>query len=116
MIIKIFQKEGFEIIKSTFFNPELLLKKGNHTKIKPNKINKKDMFKGKRIITDLKNKSCGQGIVVKNGHIISIEGPDGTDAMLNRANNLINKFYFQGKKDGILLKFPKKTTKFNCKY
>ena len=33
VVIEIFKKEGFKIISSTFFNPELLLKKGNYTKI-----------------------------------------------------------------------------------
>ena len=32
VVIEIFKKEGFKIISSTFFNPELLLKRGNYTK------------------------------------------------------------------------------------
>ena len=43
-IISIFNKEGFQIISSTYFNSELLLQKGNYTKIKPNEINKKDII------------------------------------------------------------------------
>ena len=43
IIIEIFKKEGFKIINSTSFNPELLLRKGNYTKIKPDIISKKDM-------------------------------------------------------------------------
>ena len=36
-IIKILNKEGIKVISSIFFNPELSLKKGNYSKLKPNK-------------------------------------------------------------------------------
>jgi len=52
VVIEIFKKEGFKIISSAYFNPELLLKRGNHTKIKPDFLSKKDMLKGKSIIND----------------------------------------------------------------
>ena len=108
IIIKIFQKEGFKVIKSTFFNPDLLLKKGNYTKIKPDILSKQDILKGKKIITDLKKLKVGQGVVVRNGQVIAIEGPDGTDVMLKRAELLLKRLYFRNKRQGILLKFPKK--------
>ena len=107
-IIKIFSKEGFQVISSTFFNPELLLKKGSCTKIKPNVANKRDALKGKRIITNTKGKNIGQAVIVINGNVIAIEDRYGTDQMLNRSKNLINKLSFQKKRQGILLKFPKK--------
>ena len=108
IVIKIFQKEGFKIISSTFFNPELSLKSGNYTKTKPDFINKKDMLKGKKIITDLDSRGIGQGIVIRNGYVTSIEGPDGTDAMLKRAGILFRRFSYKNKRQGILLKFPKR--------
>ena len=107
VIIGIFKKEGFKIISSTFFNPELLLKKGNYTKLKPNSLNKRDMLKGKNIVTDLNKRGVGQGIVIINSHVIAIEGPDGTDAMLRRASILFKRFSYQNNR-GILLKFPKR--------
>ena len=36
-IIKILNNEGIRVISSIFFNPELSLKKGNYSKLKPNK-------------------------------------------------------------------------------
>ena len=44
-VIKIFKKEGFKVISSTFFNPELLLKKGYYTKVRPDHLIKKDILK-----------------------------------------------------------------------
>ena len=108
VVIKIFIKEGFKIISSTFFNPELLLKKGNYTKMKPDFLSKKDMMKGKRIITDLSKRGVGQGIVIRNSHIVAIEGPDGTDSMLKRAKILSKRFSYKNIRQGILLKFPKR--------
>ena len=72
------------------------------------------MLKGKSIITDLSRRSIGQGAIIRNSHVIAIEGPDGTDAMLNKANILLKRSSYKNKKSyknikqGILLKFPKK--------
>ena len=107
-VIEIFKKEGFKILSSTHFNSELLLKKGNHTKIKPDFLSKKDMLRGKSIISDLSRRDIGQGVIIRNSHVIAIEGPDGTDAMLRRASILLKRFSYKNKKQGILLKFPKK--------
>ncbi len=107
-IIEIFKNEGFKILNSTYFNKELLLKKGNHTLLKPNVLNKKDILKGKYILDDLSRKNVAQSIVVRNGQVICIEDIQGTDHMLNKVNNLIKKFHKKRKKEGILLKLPKK--------
>ena len=65
------------------------------------------MIKGKYVITDLSQHDVGQAVVVKLGYIIAIEGPQGTDAMLDGAKILLKKFYSQKSREGILLKFPK---------
>ena len=107
-VIEIFKKEGFKIISSTFFNPELLLRRGNYTKMKPDFLSKKDMLKGKNIITDLSRRGIGQGVVIRNSHVVAIEDSDGTDAMLKRASILFKRFSYRNKRQGILLKFPKR--------
>ena len=108
IITKIFQEEGIKVINQTFFNQELLLRKGIYTKTKPDSISKKDIKIGKNIIYDLKNHNTGQGTVVRNGNIIVVEDPRGTDFMLDRANKILGKFSFKNKRQGILLKFPKR--------
>ena len=108
VVIEIFEKEGFKVISSTFFNPELLLKKGNYTKIMPDSLSKKDMLKGKNIITDLSRRGIGQGVVIRNSQVVTIEDSDGTDVMLKRASILFKRFSYRNKRQGILLKFPKR--------
>ena len=106
-MLKIFKNEGFKILKSTHFNPELVLNRGTYTNNKPNHENKKDILKGKNIIKDLSRHDIGQGVIVRKGYVITIEGPEGTDKMLNRADSLMKRFSSSDKKNGILLKFPK---------
>ena len=47
-------------------------------------------------------------MVIRNSYVITIEGPDGTDTMLKRANILFKRFSYKNKRQGILLKFPKR--------
>ena len=108
-VIEVFKKEGFKVISSTYFNPELLLKRGNYTKMKPDLLSKKDMLKGKNIITDLSRRGIGQGIVIRSSQVVTIEGPEGTDDMLKKASIQFKRFSYKNKRQGILLKFPKRT-------
>ena len=105
-IIKIFDKEKINVIRQNFFNPELTLKKGIFTKIKPDSNNQKDIILGKNIISNLKKNNVGQGIVISNHRIIAVEDVDGTDSMLRRASKVLKKSA-KKKREGILLKYPK---------
>ena len=106
-IIKIFEKENLKVIKQTFYNKELSLKKGSITMIKPDKLSKKDIFIGKKVIKDLKTNNVGQGVIILNGNVIAVEDQKGTDSMLIRAQKILKKISTKNKKKGILLKFPK---------
>tara|TARA_B100000029_G_C17595698_1_gene964047 strand:- start:2397 stop:3209 length:813 start_codon:yes stop_codon:yes gene_type:complete len=106
-ITKLFMKEGFKIINQTYYNSELVLKKGTYTKVKPNYINKKDIKIGKKIINNLKLKGVSQGIVVVRENIIISENLKGTDFMLNKAKKKLKKYTSKNKREGILLKLPK---------
>ena len=101
-IINIFKRERIKTISSLFFNPELTLKKGIYTKIKPNIIDKADINKAISILNNLNNYSFSQGTVVRNKKMIAIEGSGGTQKLLK---NLKNKKF---KNNGVLVKFPKK--------
>jgi len=105
-IIKIFNKEKIIVLPQNFYNPELTLKKGIFTKQTPDLISKKDIILGKNIISDLKTNNVGQSIVISNQNIIAVEDQRGTDVMLERAKKVIYRTG-KGRKQGILLKFPK---------
>ena len=98
-IIKILNNEGIKVISSIFFNPELSLKKGNYTKLKPNKKDLISIKKGKFFFNKMKNLDHIQALVVKGDKIIAKEGKEGTKKMLSKLKK---------KSDGILIKLPKK--------
>ena len=105
-IIKILKFEKINTISSVAFNPELSLKKGTYTKVKPNKDDKKDIKKAILALGRLPDYNFSQGVVVRNSKVIAIEGKTGTSKMLKKFQNI--KF----KNKGVLAKFPKKKTRF----
>ena len=101
-IINIFKKEKITTISSLAFNPELTLKKGNYSKIKPSRDDKIDIRKAIKTLSRLGKYTFSQGTVVRNKKVIAIEGKGGTQKMLKRCKN--KKF----KNKGVLVKLPKK--------
>ena len=101
-IIKILNLERIRTISSLTFNSELALKKGNYTKIKPNKDDKADIRKAIKILNRLGKYNFSQGTVVRNKKVIAIESKGGTQQMLMSCKTK----KFRG--TGVLVKFPKK--------
>ena len=101
-IIKILKQEKISTVSSLSFNPELTLKKGNYSKVKPNKEDKIDIKKAILTLGRLGKYNFSQATVVRNGKVVAIEGRDGTQKMLKKCKN--KKF----KNKGVLVKFPKK--------
>ena len=101
-IIDILKREKIKTISSLTFNPELTLKKGNYTTLKPNKVDKLDINKAIKTLNRLKKYNFSQGTVVRNKKVIAIEGKGGTQKMLKKCRR--KKF----KNQGVLVKLPKK--------
>ena len=101
-IINILRKESIKTISSLAFNPELTLKKGNYSKVRPNKKDLADISKAIKTLNKLDKYSYSQGTVVRNRKVIAIEGEEGTQVMLKKCK--FKKFRNQG----VLVKFPKK--------
>ncbi len=101
-IIKIFKQEKITTLSQLIFNPELTLKKGNYSKIKPNMEDKIDIELATQTLNKLNKYNFSQGAVVRNKKVIAIEGRGGTQKMLEicKSKKLKNK--------GVLIKFPKK--------
>jgi len=101
-VINIFKKEKIDTINSLSFTPELSLKKGIYTKIKPNHEDNKDIKKAVFTLNQLNNQSFSQGVIVKNNKVIAVEGNGGTQKMLQKIKNKQNTL------NGVLVKLPKK--------
>ena len=98
-IIKILDNENIKVISSIFFNPELTLKIGNYTKLKPNKNDINSIEKGITYFNKLNSLDHVQAVIVKNNTILAIEDQQGTKKMLSKLKK---------KSEGILIKLPKK--------
>jgi DUF1009 family protein len=98
-IIKILDNENIKVISSIFFNPELTLKSGNYTKLKPNLSDSNSIKKGITYFSKLNNLDHVQAVIVKDNSILAIEDRQGTKKMLSRLKK---------KSEGILIKLPKK--------
>ena len=83
-IINILKQERIRTIDSLTFNPELTLKKGTYTKVKPNKEDREDIKKAILTLSKLGKYTFIQGAVVRNNKVIAIEEKGGTAKMLLR--------------------------------
>ena len=101
-IIKILDQNNIKTENSLRFNPELSLKRGNFSKIKPDKQDQLDIQKAIKTLNNLREYDFSQGVVVRNEKVISIEGKGGTKKMLEKSRS--KKF----KNHGVLVKLPKK--------
>ena len=101
-IIKILKQERISTVSSLTFNSELTLKKGNYSRLKPNKEDKIDIKKAITTLSRLGKYNFSQGAVVRNRKVVAIEGRGGTQKMLKRCKS--KKF----RNKGVLVKFPKK--------
>ena len=100
-IIKILKEQKIKTISSLTFNSELTLKKGNYSKIKPNKEDRVDINKAIKTLNKLGKYNFSQGMIVRNKKVVAIEGKEGTQKMLQKCKS--KKF----KNKGVLVKFPK---------
>ena len=98
-IISILANEGIKVISSTFFNPELSLKRGNYSTTKPTKSDIRSIQKARNYFNQINSLDHVQALVVKDEQIIAKEGTQGTKKMLSKLKK---------NSGGILIKLPKK--------
>ncbi len=99
-LIKILSEHKIKVIKLNTYNPELTLKRGCYTQIKPSASDLISIRRGIKILNKSNSFNHVQALVINNHKIISFEKRKGTKDMLKslRKNNLQNK---------LLLKMPK---------
>ena len=100
-LINILKENKIKVIKSTFFNPELTLKKGNFSEIEPNNTDLINIKKGIKSLNNLNSHDHVQGLIIRNNKVIKKENSKGTKKMLQSIDKA-------KKPEGILIKFPKK--------
>jgi len=100
VLIKILSENKIKVIKLNTFNPELTLRKGIYTKIKPNLLEKEEIAKGIRTLKKINSYNHTQAVIIRDNKIISRETRKGTKEMIKSVSK--SKI-----KKGILIKLPK---------
>ena len=96
VIINILIKEKIKVISSNFYNPELTLSKGFHTKLKPSINDGSSIKKGITYFNKLNNLDHVQAVIVKDDAILAIEDRQGTKKMLSKL--LLKRKFMEQKK------------------
>ena len=100
VLIKILSENDIKVIKLNTFNPELTLKKGIYTKIKPSNSDRKEIFQGIKILKKINSYNHTQAAIIRNNKVISLEKRKGTKEMIKSIAKSKDK-------RGILIKLPK---------
>lgn len=82
------EKDGIELIDSTYFLHDYLARQGVLTKRQPNDIELKNIEYGLQIAGEIARLDLGQTIVVRAKACVAIEAMEGTDATIARAGTL----------------------------
>jgi DUF1009 family protein len=99
-LIKILFENNINVIRLNTFNPELTLKRGFYTKLKPTKVEKQEILKGVQRLKKINSYNHTQAVIIRDNKIISRETRKGTKEMIkNITKSKIKK--------GILIKLPK---------
>ena len=85
------EREGIEILDSTFGLQDILAEEGYLTSKKPSKKEEEDIQFGWETLETLGRLDIGQCVVVKNRVIVSVEAVEGTDEAITRGGKLGGK-------------------------
>ncbi len=107
-VITLIEEAGFRVVGAQDLAPGLLAPAGCLTKASPDQIARADIGVGIDLLNSLSRFDVGQACVVSSGRVLAVEGPEGTDAMLERVGSLQRqrKLKLDGA-GGVLVKIPK---------
>lgn len=87
-ISRIFEQHGFRLIGPKDVASELMMPAGQLGRVAPNERARGDIAKGLALLAATSPFDIGQAVVVADGHVLAVEGPEGTDQALARVAQL----------------------------
>lgn len=87
-VLSVLRDEGFEPLGAQQIFAELLIEAGCPTRAQPDAAALEDIRRGITVARQLGVADIGQGCVVQQGLVLTVEAIEGTDAMLARAGDL----------------------------
>jgi UDP-2,3-diacylglucosamine hydrolase len=105
---RIFEQDGFRLLGIKEAAPDLLMPEGCITQRVPDSDANADIARGRDVLRALGPFDIGQAVVVIDGHVIGVEGIEGTDELLKRIAELraIGRIRAANGR-GVLVKAPK---------
>ncbi|MBN9147347.1 MULTISPECIES: LpxI family protein [unclassified Nitrobacter] len=105
---RILERDGFRMVGIKDIAPDLLMPVGCLTGKMPDQSAQADIAKGREVLRALSPFDVGQAVVVIDGHVVGVEGIEGTDALLARIAQLRAEGRIRAKTTrGVLVKMPK---------
>ena len=81
---RLFEQQGFRLHGAHEVAPEILVPAGALAGRPPNESERADILLGWRLLSSIGSYDVGQSAVIANGHVLAVEGVEGTDGMLDR--------------------------------
>jgi UDP-2,3-diacylglucosamine hydrolase len=100
-----FERQGFRVRGAHEIAPSLLAPSGVLGSTQPGEDANRDTAKGFALLKAMAPFDVGQAVVVARGHVLAVEGAEGTDAMLKRCADL--RQWGGRRRAGVLVKAPK---------
>ncbi len=94
--------EGIEVVPSTLYLTEALMREGTLTKSEPTEEELADIAVGAAALEAMSAQDIGQLVVVREGVIVAVEAVEGSDAAIRRGGEL-------GGKGSVVVKYAKPT-------
>lgn len=106
--VGLIEEAGFTVVGAHEVAPGLLAPAGSFSRREPDEADRRDIALAGEILSATGRFDIGQGVVVAGGQVLALEGPEGTDAMLERVAALrrSRRVRLDGEA-GVLVKRPK---------
>jgi DUF1009 family protein len=106
--VGLIEEAGFRVVGAQDVAPGLLAPAGALTRARPDAVDQADMARATDLLAATGRFDIGQGAIVAGGRVLALEGPEGTDAMLERVGALrrSRRVRLDGAA-GVLVKRPK---------
>ena len=82
------ERHGFTLHAVQDFMPDMITPNGTLSKKEPRGDQQNDIQRGVEVLSALSPYDVGQAVVVQDGHVLGIEGAEGTDALIRRCATL----------------------------
>lgn len=108
LVIETIENEGFRVLELEDILAGLALKAGVLGHIFPSADHQEDIKVAIEVVREMGRLDIGQGVVVKQRHVLAVEAVEGTDAMLDRCATFQNTSEAKDRTPcGVLVKMPK---------